>query len=149
MKTMARVLIALALTVLPTAALLAAVEDYSPPPPPSCSADPLRGPPWIICPMTKPSGCGASDWSMDLNIQSTGFAGCSLTVEGGSVGYWEMGLGTQNPAQHVGCNGYYRYYKDLGNRFTRCRSTAAGAPMATGLKVEFARNPAKCVPPTP
>jgi hypothetical protein len=152
MKRMTKVLLALALTAMPTGVLYAALEDYQSP---SCTIHPTLGAPWINCQMNHTSGCTSSDWSMDANVQSTGFAGCALTIEGGNVGFWAMSLGALNgsTSRHVGCDKQklYYYYMNQGSpsRFIRCRSLAQGSPLPSSFSVRFGANSAMCIPPTP
>ena len=160
MKRMTKVLLALALTVVPTGVLYAELEDYTPSPTPSCGIHPTLGPPWIRCDMNEASGCTTNDWSMDVNLQNTvqpppAFAGCQLTIEGGNVGFWYMGLAGLNGSQsrHVGCDKQklYHYKMNQGNptRHLRCRSLASGTPVPTGFTVRFGTVQPFCITPDP
>jgi hypothetical protein len=155
MKRTVKILLALSLAVTPTGGLQAALENYTPPPNISCSIHPTWGAPWVRCNMNKPSGCTSSTWSVDANVYTTGFAGCRLTIEGGNVGFWALGLGALNGSQSrfVGCDKQklYYYYMNQGtpSRSLSCRSLAAGAPVPTAFTVNFSQNWGFCIPPDP
>jgi hypothetical protein len=148
MKLLPRFGLALALTVAPTAILLAAVEDYTDPPPPTCRADTDFGPGYMVCDMNESTGCGPSDWSAQLNLlASAGFASCELATDG-AAGPWALGMGRRTGLEHAGC-GNYRLYRNQATRFLRCRSDSGATVLPTGFKVDFARDVTDCLPPTP
>jgi hypothetical protein len=150
MKSLPRVGLALVLTVAPTAILLAAVEDYTPPPTPNCHQYTDFGVGWTVCDMNEATGCGPADWSAQLNLQaggSTGFASCVLATDG-SAGPWELGLGRRNGFEHAGC-GLYRLYRNQATRFVRCRSTSGATVLPTGFQVDFGKDATDCLTPTP
>ena len=97
---------------------------------------------WIVCPMTNRSACGPGDWSMQLNIQSSGFTSCSLTIEGG-VGMFEFSLAQRNPSEHATCSDLYTHAKASGHRFLRCRSNTGALP--TNFSVQFGTDASDCL----
>ena len=144
MKKLRRIGLALVLTVVPTAVLLAGTEDYTSSP--RCKIDPDRKANWIWCDQTAGTGCAPTDYSAQLNIYSSGFIGCVLATDG-SAGYWEMGLGKRTPEEHAGCGVYCKMYRNQAMRFVRCRSDTGALP--TGFKIEFGKDGTDNLPATP
>ena len=151
-----QVVVALALTVLPTATLLAALEEYNPS---NCVRDtdrntiegrPAGGPDsWMICHMHRPSGSAVGNYSMQVNIAAasagTRFHTCALTIEGPVVAYLAFGLEPRSGVvgEHAKCSGMYPWLANLGNRFLRCRTSDNSLPGS--YKVDFAGDDGDCL----
>jgi hypothetical protein len=80
---------------------------------------------------------------MQVNVQTSGFSECSLTVEGSSIGFFAVNLVQRSPAEHARCNATYFFLKDKGSRFLRCRSSTSALP--TQFSVEFGNDPSDCL----
>ena len=150
-KRTRQVLLALLLTVMPTAVLLAGVESYNPA---SCVTHPILQSPWAHCQMNGTSGSYAGDWTADATIQSGGYSHCALTLENGSAVYfWAWPMGTVTSSRQGACDDSetYNYKKQLGNpkpnRYLRCKSLAAPPRLPSQFSVTFDDNPGICVSP--
>jgi hypothetical protein len=145
-----RLLVAIALTVLPTATVLAVNEVYDPS---GCNANTslnqLEGKAnwsansWLLCPMTNATGCRSGDYSLRTDIFNTGFNTCSLTIgPSSSTPLLEFPLTQQSASRHARCDGNYCAMAGYGPRSLRCR-TNTGAN-ATKYNVLIGANDLHC-----